>query len=149
MVYLKTTFLTQFGLLRRLHHLSRSFFSLIFPFFCLPIRLGSTQLNQSFLFSFFLPKRENYWAYFTFESKVSFIGFLSLMPIFGHFSNKGCQESRWRWSWISLRSKWCTHTTRRGRKKKRTIWFCWVEPNLSLLPQKMALSRKKSRKNAI
>ena len=33
MVYLKTVFLTQFGLLSRVHHLSRSFFSLIFSIF--------------------------------------------------------------------------------------------------------------------
>ena len=32
-VYLKTMFLTKFGLLRRLHHLRRSFFSLIFSIF--------------------------------------------------------------------------------------------------------------------
>ena len=56
MVYLKTMFLTKFGLLRRLHHLSRSFFALIFSIFLPYNKIG---FHTTFKVFFFLSSSPN------------------------------------------------------------------------------------------
>ena len=128
MTCLKITFIAQYELLRRVSHLSRSSFSLIFPSFCLWIRLGSTELIQSVLFLPFLHRKNNGPLHFWIRRVLHTIPLLCLF--WGIFpTGRGVKSDEDDRGPVCAASGVLTPPEKEERKR---TWFTWVDPILSV-----------------